>query len=112
MTTTPRALIESKLAETSETTQYPIAEADSVRTAIDKFTAYNSGTGNATLTVKLIPQAGTAGPGNVIVVKTIAPGRTDTFPEIVGHTLEPGDSISTVCSTNSVSIRSSGRQFT
>lgn len=112
MTTTPRALIETKYVETIETKQYPIAEADSVRTAIDKFTAYNAGGANATLTVRLVPQAGTAGAANAVVVKVIAPGRTETFPELVGHVLEPGDSISTLCTGTTVAVRASGRQFT
>lgn len=113
MTTTPRVLIESKFAEAAETTQYPLTQADSVRTAIDKFTAYNGGGSNAKLTVRLVPQAGTAGASNITVVKTIAPGRTETFPEIVGHNLEAGDFVSTLCDTASaVVIRMSGRQFT
>jgi hypothetical protein len=113
MTTTNRALFESKYAEAAETTQYPLTPADSVRTAIDKFTAYNGSAVNAVLTVCLVAQAGTAGATNATVKKTIAPGRTETFPELVGHNLEPGDFISTLCDTASaVVIRASGRQFT
>lgn len=113
MTTTNRVLIESKFAETAETTQYPLTPADSVRTAIDKFTAYNGSNANATLTVRLVAQAGAAGASNATVKKTIAPGRTETFPELVGHNLEPGDFISTLCDQgNAVVIRASGRQFT
>lgn len=112
MTTTPRALIPSKLAEIDETTQYPLSAADSVRTSIDKFTAYNGGVANATLTVRLVPQDGTAGTSNLTVKKIIPPGRTDMLPELVGHNLEPGDFISTLCDSADVVIRASGRQFT
>lgn len=112
MTTTPRVLIDSKLAETAETTQYPVADGDRVKTSIDKFTAYNSGSANATLTVRLVPQAGTAGASNATVRKIIAPGRTEMLPELIGHNLEAGDFISTICDTADVVIRASGRQFT
>lgn len=113
MATTPKVLIPSKLAEAAETTQYPLNAADSVRTAIDKFTAHNGTAANATLTVRLVPANGSAGAANATVVKTIAPSRTETFPELVGHMLEPGDFISTLCGTaSSIVIRASGRQFT
>lgn len=110
MTTTPKVLIPSKVAEAAETTQYPLTQADSVRTSIDKFTAYNGTGANATLTVRLVPASGSAGAANTTVVKIIPSGRTETFPELVGHMLEPGDVIST--SGDAVVIRASGRQFT
>ena len=113
MATTPKVLIASKFAENAETTQYPLTPADSVRTAIDKFTAYNGTGSNVTLTVKLVALGGVAGASNITVVKIIPPGRTETFAELVGHILEAGDFISTLCGTASAAvIRSSGRQFT
>lgn len=108
MTTTPKVLIPPKLAETAETTQYT---SDNCKTAIDKFTAVNTGGANATLTVHLVPSGGAAAVSNAIA-KTIAPGVTWAFPELVGHLLESGDVISTIASANTISIRASGRQFT
>jgi hypothetical protein len=111
MTTTPKVLIQPKLAEVTETVQYPTTPADAVKTAIDKFTATNTGGANATLTVHLVPSGGAAGAANAFT-KTIAPGASWPFPELVGHVLEAGDAISTIASVATVSIRASGRQFT
>ena len=108
MTTTPKTLIESKLAETAQTPQYT---SDNCRTAIDKFTAVNTGAANATLTVHLVPAGGAAADSNKFT-KTIPPGGSWPFPDIVGHILESGDVISTISSAVGVSIRASGRQFT
>lgn len=111
MTTTPKALIQPKLAEIIETVQYPITAADGVKTAIDKFTAVNTGADNATITVHLVPKGGAAGPANAFS-KTLPPGGSWPFPNIVGHVLEAGDFISTIASVATISIRASGRQFT
>ena len=109
MTTTIAALINAKFAEAAETPQYT---STNCKTAVDKFTATNISGANATLTVHIIPVGGAAGPSNA-VIKTIAPGVTWTFPEIVGHSLESGDVLSTVASVASaIWIRASGRQFT
>lgn len=111
MTTTPKALIEAKFAEAAETVQYPSTDC---KTSIDKFTGTNVTAVNATLAVRLVPAAGVAGPLNTIsFTRTIAPGKTDLFPELVGHILESGDFISTLAGTASaIVIRASGRQFT
>lgn len=111
MTTTPKVLIAPKLAEIAETLQYPLAATDSVKTAIDKFTAVNTGAANATLTVHLVPSGGAASVTNAFS-KTLAPGASWPFPDVVGHVLEAGDSISTIASAATISIRASGRQFT
>jgi len=110
MATTPVALFESKVAETSETTQY--TSPNGTKTAIDKFTAYNSTGAVVTLTVRLVASGGTAGASNAVVVKSIPAGRTETFAELVGHIIEIGDFISTLAGATGVVIRSSGRQFT
>lgn len=115
MTTTPKVLIAPKLAEIAETLQYPLTAADSVKTAIDKFTAVNTGAANATLTVHLVPAGGAAGPANAFSKTLTAAGTSGAswpFPDIVGHVLEAGDSISTIASAATISIRASGRQFT
>lgn len=111
MTTTVKVLIQPKLAETAETVQYPTTTADAVKTSIDKLTAVNTSGANATITVHLVPSGGAAGPANAFS-KTLAPGASWPFPEVVGHVLEAGDAISTIATAAGVSIRASGRQFT
>ena len=55
---------------------------------------------------------GSAGSSNVITYsKSIAAGDVYTFPELIGHTLQPGDIISTIAGTASaLTIRASGRE--
>lgn len=109
MTTLIKTLIQAKFAEAVETSQYP---SDNCKTAVDKFTATNISGANATLTVHMVPLGGAAATSNAIT-KVIAPGATWTFPEIVGHSLEAGDVLSTLASAaNAIWIRASGRQFT
>jgi hypothetical protein len=108
VTTIPKVLIQPKLAEAAETPQYT---SDGVKTTIDKFTAVNTGAANATLTVHLVPAGGATGLANAFS-KTLTPGASWPFPDLVGHVLEAGDSISTIASVAGISIRSSGRQFT
>lgn len=107
MSVTASALIESKHAINAQTTEY--TSATGTRTIIDKFTGY--GTLAATLTVNLVPSGGSAASTNVIVAKTFAAGEAYTFPELVGHVLEPGDFISILCGTASaIVIRAAGRK--
>lgn len=111
MTTLNAVLIESKQAETAETTQY--TSPSGTRTLIDKFTGTNTSASPVTLTVRLLQQGGVPGAGNLIVTKTLSVGETYTFPELVAHSLTPGGFISTLCSAAAaVTIRSSGRQVT
>lgn len=108
MTTTPKVLIQPKLAEIAETLQYT---SDNCKTAIDKLTAVNTGAANVTITVHLVPSGGAAGVANAFS-KTLAAGASWPFPDVVGHVLETGDTISTIASAATISIRASGRQFT
>lgn len=108
MTTTLKVLIPAKVAETAETTQYTAANC---KATIDKFTATNTGGANATLTVHLVTAGGSVATSHTIS-KTIAPGVTWPFPELVGHSLEAGDAISTIASANTISMRASGREIT
>lgn len=110
MTVTAKALFEALQAQNVETTQYTAPSG--TRTIIDKFTGTNTTAAAATLTVKLIASGGAAGAGNTIVsAKTLQPGETYTFPEVVGHVLNPGDFISTLAGTAAaITIRSSGRE--
>jgi hypothetical protein len=110
MAVTARALIGSKQAEAAQTTQYTANTATAI---IDKFTATNTGTANQTLSVNLITSGGIEGMANLIVdARTIAPGETYTFPEIVGHVLNVGGFISTLASSTDITIRASGREIT
>lgn len=111
MTVTATALIESKTAENTQTTQYI---STGVRTIIDKFTATNYSAAAATLSVYLVPAVGTAADANLTVkTKTLQPSETYTFPEVVGHILANGDFISTIAGTASaINIRASGRIVT
>ena len=110
MAVTLQTLIESKQAENAQTTQYTTPS--QTRSIIDKFTATNTTVTPATLTVNLIPSGGSAGSSNVITYsKSIAAGDVYTFPELIGHTLQPGDIISTIAGTASaLTIRASGRE--
>lgn len=108
MTVTVTALVETGYANNAETTVYT---ATSKRTIIDKFTGYSAAGG--TLTVKLIPSAGSASAANVVASKTFAAGETYTFPELVGHILNPGDFISELAGAASTVVRRvSGREVT
>jgi hypothetical protein len=111
MTVQAKALFEPLQIAAAETTQYTTPAA--TRTIIDKFTGTNTTAAAQTITVKLIASGGAAGAGNTIVsVKSIAPGECYTFPELVGHVLNPGDFISTLCSAGaSITCRSSGREI-
>lgn len=104
-----KVLIPAKIAENSQTTQYT---ATNVSAIIDKFTATNYSASAATLSVNLVTQFDAAGNQNLIIkAKTLLPSETYTFPELVGHVLQPGGFISTLAGTASaINIRSSGRE--
>lgn len=106
-----KTLIQSKQAESAQTTQYT---AVNCKTIIDKFTATNTSAGNVTLSVNLVTSGGSAGVSNLIVdSRAIAPDETYTFPELVGQVLEPDGFISTIASVaTSLTIRASGREIT
>ena len=111
MTVTAKALFEPLLAQNAQTTQYPTPAG--IRTIIDKFTGTNTTGVAATLTVNLVASGGAAGAANIIIsAKTLQPGESYTFPELVGHVLNAGDFISTLASTAAaIVIRASGREI-
>lgn len=111
MSVTAKSLFAPNQAPASNTTQYT---ANGVRTIIDKFTGTNTTAGAATLTVFLVPAAGTAGVTNTIVsARSLAAGECYTFPEIVGHVLNNGDFIVTASGTAAaITVRGSGREVT
>jgi hypothetical protein len=104
-----KVLIPAKIAENTQVTQYI---AQNVSTIIDKFTATNYSASAATLSVNLVTQFDSSGNQNLIIkAKTLLPSETYTFPELVGHVLQPGGFISTIAGTASaINIRSSGRE--
>lgn len=104
-----KVLIPAKIAENVQTTQYV---ATNVSTIVDKFTATNYSASAATISVNLVTQFDSAGNQNLIIKnKTLLPSETYTFPELVGHVLQPGGFISTIASAASaINIRSSGRE--
>lgn len=110
MSVTAKALFQPLQAQNVETSQY--VTPTGTRTIIDKFTGTNTTGAAATLTVKLVASGGAAGVTNTIVsAKTLAPGEAYTFPEVVGHVLNPGDFISTLAGTAAaITIRASGRE--
>jgi len=110
MTTTVKNAIPAKFAEDADTPQYTAINCKAI---IDKFTATNNSGGNESLAINLVANGGAAGSDNLIATKTIAPGKTYTFPEVVGQSLEAGDFISTIASAaSSITIMSSVREIT
>lgn len=110
MSTITAAIVPSKAAEGAQTTQYT---SNGLKTIIDKFTATNTTAGNVTFAVNLVNSGGAAGAANLMFSRTLTPGQCYTCPELVGHTLEAGDFISTVAgAAASITIRGSGRQIT
>jgi vancomycin resistance protein YoaR len=111
VTVTVRVLVPAKTVENSQTTQYT---ATNVTAIIDKFTATNYSASAATISVNLVTAADTAGNQNLIVkTKTLQPGESYTFPELVGHVLASNGFISTLAGTASaINMRVSGREVT
>lgn len=114
MTVTAKALFEMTQATTVDATVYTASQSGGVRTIIDKLTATNISGGAVTATVNLVPFGNAVGSANVISsVVSIAANGSFTFPEIVGHILNPGDFISIKASANTaLNFRSSGREIT
>lgn len=112
MSVQAKSLFTPLQAQNAETTQYTTPAA--TRTILDKFTGTNTTAGAVTLTVKLVQSGGSAGVANTIVsAKSLAAGECYTFPEIVGHVLNPGDFLSTLAgAAASITIRASGREVT
>lgn len=84
-----------------------------VRSIIDKLTCYNRGASATTVTIKILDASATTGNEHILAVKTLQPGESYTFPEIVGHPLEVGDSVREVAgAANSINRRMGGRRVT
>lgn len=112
MTVTAKTLIDPLQAAAAQTALYT-SPATGKGTIIDKFTGTNTTGTAATLTVNLVKLAGAAGAANVISsARTISPGESYTFPELVGHVLGAGDFISVLAGTAAaITVRASGREL-
>lgn len=111
MTITVKNIIPRKQAEAVDTTQYT---AVNCKTVIDKFTATNTTGSPVTISVNLVANLGSVSASNrVVSAKSIAPGETYNFPELVGQSLEAGGFISTIASAaTALTISSTGREIT
>lgn len=111
--TSTNTLIESKFCLDTQTIEYTTIGTNA-KTIIDKFTATNVTAAAATITVNIVPSGGTADNSNKITsVKSLAANESYTFPELIGHVLNEGVTISVIASTaTSIVIRSSGRIIT
>ena len=111
MTVTVTVLVPAQTINNTQTTMYT---ATGVTAIIDKFTATNYSAAAATISVNLVTAGGTASNDDLIVkTKTLQASETYTFPELVGHVLNPGGFISTIAGTASaINIRVSGRVVT
>jgi len=84
------------------------------KTIIDKWTITNTTGTAATFTLHKVSSGGTAGAANQLInARSINGGAVDMVPELVGHTLEPGDFIQIQASAGAtLTSMGSGRQVT
>ena len=109
MSVTSKPLYTAAYLGSTDTTLYTAGA--SVRTILDKVTAYNSDAGALLVAFNIVPNGGAVGASNKIVSKSIASGDTYTFPEVVGHVLESGGVLSGIAaSASKVVVRVSGRE--
>ena len=110
MPITAKTLVESIAVEQVQTTQYT---APTTATIIDKFTVVNYSAAARTISVNIVPAGQIVQSSNLVVQnKSLQPSEAYTFPEIAGHILNLGDSISTLGSlAASMSLRVSGREI-
>lgn len=111
MTTTLKALVESKYLEAVETSQYVSQDC---KTTIDKATITNVTNANVIVSISIVASGSAAGIANrVTYLKSIAPKVTYSVAEMIPHVLESGDFVSTLAASASALVfRMSGRQFT
>lgn len=111
MASLTKALLDSKYLENVQTTQYT---AVNCRAVLTKVVIANQDTVNRTVSINLVPPAGTAGNGNrFVITKTIVPGETYLCPELSGQVIEPGGFLSAIASAASaLTIRMNGQEIT
>lgn len=100
--------MQSQWAPTTATQLYVNTQATSQ--IIDKFTAYNADAASQTLTVYIVPSGGTLDTSYTVLVIPITSLQSYLCGELVGHDLDPGDSIWCAAGTiSTISVRCSGR---
>ena len=111
MAVTIKNIIPRKHAENSQVTQYTATNATVI---IDKFTATNTSSNHAYISVHLVALGDTAGSDNLVLnARYIAPKEAYLCPELVGQVLENGGFISTLAgSANAIVISASAREIT
>lgn len=112
MSISPKTLIPTKYAETSDTAEYTAPAG--THTIVDKFTATNTDSGAVTISINIVTSGSSVGSSNLITkTASVAAGVTYSATEMQNQILSPGDSISVVSNTSSkMVIRASGREVT
>lgn len=112
MAVSSAVLVDSKTMEDIQTSQYTVPTG--VTAIIDRLTVTNVSGSDAAVSVNLVPAGASATSSNLIVkYKMISAWRSYTFPEVTGHALSAGESISTIATVASaLNIRVSGRVVT
>lgn len=108
-TVTPICLIEAAFVPSAQTTEYTAPASSTV--IIDKFTVTNTDVGAQTVSINLVPSAGTAATSNLVIdAFSISAGATKDFTELQNQILSAGDFISLIGSIASkLVMRASGR---
>ena len=107
MTTTPAPLVEYKFIESVETTQFTASGV----TIIDAVSVTNSSADAVELSLSIVPSGGSVGDDNRAIIEMILRANESYLcPEVLGHVLASGDSISALASAaTSLNIRVTGR---
>lgn len=113
MTTTNAVFFDTQSLPAVDTAMFE-SDSNGAGSIIDKFSVLNTDVGNQVVTVRLVPPSETpTGDDFVMAEKTITPGQTYLFPELVGQFLSPGAAIWVQASAAGVvNGRASGRNFT
>ncbi len=111
MTVATKTLIATGYAADSQTTVY--TSPAGTHTKIEKHSATNNTASPVTYAVNIVPSGGSAAAGNLVYSASIAANTSVEITPVAGHTLNPGDFISTIAGTASaLVIRASGKQIT
>jgi hypothetical protein len=85
----------------------------STKSVIRKASFYNSGSSNRAVTIYVIASGGTAGTTNILVKKSIAPGKTWNCIELQGEVLEVGMKVQAIQDAGTdVNVNCSGVNIT
>lgn len=75
--------------------------ANNVRTTIQNATVVNTTAGAITVTIYIVPAAGSPGASNTkISAQSIAAGQSYTCPELIGANIMPGGTLQALASAN------------